>query len=138
MSFAIWQSAHFSTAELNEPLVSGPHADIDGDGLSNFAEFALGTPPQNADNGIPMPRAIVKDIAGDTFLCLEFTRAPGQRAAAFSSLSSQDLVTWSDTPTTHGGETINPDGSITTLFQYPQPINTIDGRTGFLRLYISE
>lgn len=138
MSFTAWQRALFTTAELNDPLISGPDADIDGDALSNFAEFALGTPARNADNKIRMPRAIIKNLAGETFLCLEFTRAPGQRAVAFSSQSSGDLLTWSGDPTIQGEETLNPDGSITTLFRYPDPIGTTEERVGFLRLHISD
>ena len=83
-----------------------------------------------------MPRVIVKNIAGETYLYLEFTRAAGQRTAAFSSQSSRDLATWSDNPT--GEETLNPDGTITTLFKDPEPIDATNGRTGFLRLYISD
>jgi hypothetical protein len=138
LSFAIWKSTRFTTAELNDPLVSGSDADIDGDGLSNFAEFALGTPPRSADNGIPLPRVIVTNIAGQDFLCLEFTRTEGQRTAVFSSQQSQDLITWSNNATMHGEETVNPDGSITSVFCYPEPINATKRRAGFLRLYISD
>ncbi len=136
INFMTWQTTLFTTAELDNPFISGPDADIDEDGLNNFAEFALGTPPRNADNEIPMPRVIVKNIAGETYLYLEFTRAAGQRTAAFSSQSSRDLATWSDNPT--GEETLNPDGTITTLFKDPEPIDATNGRTGFLRLYISD
>ena len=103
-----------------------------------IAEFALGTPPRSTKNGIPLPRVMVTHIAGQDFLCLEFTRAEGQRAAVFSSQQSQDLTTWSNNATMHGGETVNPDGSITSVFRYPEPINSTGGRSGFLRLYISD
>ncbi|MCP4846798.1 MAG: hypothetical protein GY899_02490 [Verrucomicrobiaceae bacterium] len=138
INFTTWQADTFTAAELDDPLVSGPDADLDGDGLSNFAEFALGTPVRNARNGIPMPRVIIKDIAGEAFLFLEFTRSGGERAATFSSQSSRDLVIWTAHQTIHAGETLNPDGSITTLFRYPDPIDSAQGKSAFLRLYISD
>jgi hypothetical protein len=138
INFRAWQADTFTAAELDDPLVSGPDADLDGDSLSNFAEFALGTPVRNARNGIPMPRVIIKDIAGEAFLFLEFTRSGGERAATFSSQSSRDLVTWTANQTIHVGETLNPDGSITTLFRYSDPIDSAQGKSAFLRLYISD
>ena len=85
-----------------------------------------------------MPRFVIKDIAGDSFLCLEVTRFGGERAVTFSSQSSRDLVTWTANTTIQGEETLNPDGSITTLFRYPEPIGATQGKPGFLRLYISD
>lgn len=138
INFRDWQADTFTAAELADPLISGPNADLDSDGLSNFAEFALGTPVRNPRNGIAMPRFVIKDIADDSFLCLEVTRFGGERAVNFSSQSSRDLVTWTANTTIQGEETLNPDGSITTLFRYPEPIGATQGKPGFLRLYISD
>ncbi|HUF63630.1 MAG TPA: lamin tail domain-containing protein, partial [Verrucomicrobiales bacterium] len=37
-----WLARHFTAEEIDDPAVSGDHADPDGDGLSNLIEFALG------------------------------------------------------------------------------------------------
>ncbi len=43
-----WRFAHFSPLELEDPEVSGPSADPDGDGASNLHEFQAGTNPRKA------------------------------------------------------------------------------------------
>jgi hypothetical protein len=48
--FTLWRSSRFSPADLANPLLSGPLADPDHDGLSNLLEFALaGDPLDPAD-----------------------------------------------------------------------------------------
>ena len=43
--FASWQSANFSPAQLAYPLISGPAAEPDNDGLSNLLEWACALSP---------------------------------------------------------------------------------------------
>ncbi len=47
-SFQTWQSRHFSSTELSDPDISGPQADPDHDGQSNYAEYVSGTNPRDA------------------------------------------------------------------------------------------
>jgi hypothetical protein len=44
-TFEEWQSCQFSLAQLTDTTISGPDADPDGDGLTNFNEYLAGTPP---------------------------------------------------------------------------------------------
>ncbi len=44
-----WLARHFSTAELDDPAISGDLADPDEDGLGNLVEFALGLSPHTPD-----------------------------------------------------------------------------------------
>jgi len=44
-----WDNRHFSEVERRDALVSGPHADPDGDGRVNWIEYALGSDPWVAD-----------------------------------------------------------------------------------------
>ncbi|HUF63030.1 MAG TPA: SUMF1/EgtB/PvdO family nonheme iron enzyme, partial [Verrucomicrobiales bacterium] len=44
-----WLARHFTAEEIDDPAVSGDHADPDGDGLSNLIEFALGLSPHSPD-----------------------------------------------------------------------------------------
>lgn len=79
-----WRSVNFSPAELADPLVSGPDADKDRDGIVNLVEYATGTNP-----GVPntVPAAFVKN--GTT---LEFTYTRNKAATDLGY-----LVKWSET-----------------------------------------
>ncbi len=48
-SYYGWDNFHFSSAERDDPLISGPDADPDGDGRSNSEEYALACDPRVAD-----------------------------------------------------------------------------------------
>jgi hypothetical protein len=52
--YASWQAAVFSAEDAENPAVSGPAADPDGDGLTNEQEYILGAPPlsSQSDAGI--------------------------------------------------------------------------------------
>ena len=52
--FVQWKADHFTPAELSDPNTSGDTADPDGDGLENFAEFALGTDPRDPHHANPI------------------------------------------------------------------------------------
>lgn len=44
-----WDNHHFTALERDDPAVSGPAADPDGDGRSNAEEYALATDPRRVD-----------------------------------------------------------------------------------------
>jgi sialidase-1 len=47
-AYDVWKAGQFSPAQLMNPAISGPDADPDGDGYTNYQEFAAGTGPLNA------------------------------------------------------------------------------------------
>ncbi len=59
--FEEWGSEYFTPAEQNNPAISGPNADPDGDGVGNLLEFAFNTVPTA---GASSSRPAVS-IAGD-------------------------------------------------------------------------
>jgi autotransporter-associated beta strand protein len=79
-----WRAANFNTAELADPLVSGPDADKDRDGIVNLLEYATATLP-----GIPntIPASVEKNGA-----TLEFTYTRNKAATDL-----EFLVKWSET-----------------------------------------
>lgn len=54
VTFSEWQNEAFTTAELADPAVSGPHADPDGDGIRNLLEYGFDLDPHTPDTqGLP-------------------------------------------------------------------------------------
>jgi hypothetical protein len=135
-TFTQWAASSFTPAEQSNPLVSGPDADPDGDGLSNFAEFALGTPPKTS--GAAPIAASTENIGGSDYVTLEFTKAAGTRTATFNLQTSPDLQTWISNGV-HVSTTTNGDGSTTTIiFRDTQPIDPNTAQQHYIRLLITE
>jgi hypothetical protein len=76
-SFAAWQRAHFTTAELGQALVSGTDADPDNDGMGNLAEYIAGTRPRNAQSRLAI-ESMEMDAGGER-LTVHFRTAPKRR-----------------------------------------------------------
>ncbi|MFO1440314.1 MAG: hypothetical protein U1F81_18480 [Verrucomicrobiaceae bacterium] len=66
-----WTRLHFTPTQLADPLVSGPEADADGDGVGNALEFLFGRLPHQREGE-----------AG--WSLTSTTPSPGQRRAVFT------------------------------------------------------
>ncbi len=83
LTFSIWQSAVFTSAELADPVVSGAEADPDGDGRSNLLEYALGLDPMgfeadpvSSSFGASSLTLLYPEIIGATDLLYYLTESP--------------------------------------------------------------
>ena len=87
-----WQRAHFTVAELANAAISGDLADPDGDGLTNFAEFATASDPRDSASGRD---AVVAQKQPDSHILVIIRRAaiPG---ITVTFQASPDLTTWTD------------------------------------------
>jgi len=138
MNYSDWKSIHFNVEEISNSNVSGPSADPDKDGLTNFAEYAIGTDPKNRTNTIPMPKLLFSQQGEEKYLLLEFARAQGERNASFQVQNSHNLKDWENKAVQVGSETLDQNGNIITRYRFPAPISNEKSRTGFLRLFITE
>lgn len=87
-----WLHDHFSSAEQLDPLVSGPSADPDGDGMNNLGEYAFAMDPRQPD--APAPVQVERSIvAGAAYLDISFLRPT----------RSMDLVSTIETTTSLDG-----------------------------------
>ncbi|YCM43333.1 lamin tail domain-containing protein [Verrucomicrobiaceae bacterium 227] len=98
--FNTWADFHFSSAQLDDPTTSGPNADPDGDGMSNFMEFALATPPLGREISPTLPTLETTTIDGTKYPVIAFTRSSTAGTVSYqvstSEASSPD--TWSEIP----------------------------------------
>ena len=88
-TFGAWQHLRFTTKELADDTVSGPNADLDGDGIPNLGEYIHGLEPRHAD---PNPSRVKQTFCSDP------TKGPDCPAAlqvAFESLSVLEDITFS-------------------------------------------
>jgi hypothetical protein len=96
-----WRKAYFAEAEMHDPMVSGPDADPDGDGISNEREYVFGTVPR----GGQAPPALQLQRSGpDVLLTFTASAAAGAgyegRARHYAVETTDDLTAgaWTTVP----------------------------------------
>ncbi len=90
--YAGWLNSHFSPSEIADPLISGPNADANGDGRSNFHHYAFGTDPR-ATSGASDPLPSI-EAAGGTLELTYRVRDPALDLE-ITIEASEDLAVWS-------------------------------------------
>jgi|GEM_PF-472866 len=124
-----WLNRHFSEAEIGDPLISGPDADANGDGRSNFYHYAFGTDARATGNiADPLPSI------GFNGASLEFTYRYREPALDLEFIveTSGDLLDWSGVAV----ELVESDGDgelSTVTVRVPPPVAG-DGRRDFVRV----
>lgn len=120
-SFASWQLARFSPAELADPARTGPNGIYGSDGVTNLMKYALGLEPnQSATANLP------EVTSDENSWKLTYTRPTTREDITYAVQISIDLTTWTATGVTlqrlaPGGETETwqgryPKSSATNLF----------------------
>ena len=91
-----WLAAVFTSAQLNDPTVSGLTADFDRDGLTTLMEYALDAEPLTAS----IAELPLTDWDAQGRLTLTFFRARAD--LTYEVEGSGDLITWSVIPVVAG------------------------------------
>jgi hypothetical protein len=94
-TFATWRSRYLSSLPSSE---QSPSADPEADGMTNLAEYSLGTDPTSFSPGFIRPQSYVRTLAGQQYGGIIF---PWLRQAADMLLSPELLVSpgvWSSAP----------------------------------------
>ncbi len=96
VGFEAWLVERFDAAQRADTQLTGPNADFDRDGLSNFVEYALGLDPKVADSN----RATeVTATAGDwTFV---YQRPADRSEVTYVVEVSTNLTTWTTVGVVH-------------------------------------
>ena len=132
LTLAAWQASFFSEAELQNPEISGPGADADGDFVTNFAEFVFGTSPKDATSVPSKPKGMVVEENGASYLAIEFVRAADVRAFDVTAESSADLSQWGATAVELVRETPMGEGRTSVIYRDTTAVTS--GEERYLRL----
>lgn len=133
-TFAAWRNLFFSDDELNDPDISGPGADPDGDTIPNLMEYALGADPRQAGRNILPVEGIVTEESLH-YVALTMTRPIGLEDIAYRVDTSSDLKTWAEGAGVLINSAENEDGTVTETYRDPDPLDAATRR--FLRLTIT-
>lgn len=85
-----WLAVHFDEAQQADVNVSGPHADANGDGMSNLLAYGLGHGPMDPIDLAQLPQLA---DAGDI---LHYHRRAKAADLHFALERSTDLITWTE------------------------------------------
>lgn len=108
ITFGTYQQQYFTAAQVADPLVSGPAADANGDGLKNLLAYAFDISPWAAATA-NMPTA--QNSGG--YLAITFIRRKAPADITYAIEVSSDLATW------NSGAAFTTDVSVT-----PRDANT--------------
>lgn len=128
-SYAEWRTANFSPTEAAQDAISGPDADPDGAGLTNFTRYAFVLAARGPVVPPVTAGTVVKD--GSTYLTLTFNRRAPASGLAYTIESSSNLVTW--TPVSRGWYTAHDYSPLT----YWDDVAVTSTTRRFLRLRVA-
>ena len=86
-----------------DEAISGPHADPDSDGMSNFTEYVFGCDPYTPDSQRAAPAISHTEVDGERFSEVTYRRwavPPGESDVAYAISTSGDLTSWTLADTT--------------------------------------
>ncbi|MCB1096384.1 MAG: lamin tail domain-containing protein [Verrucomicrobiae bacterium] len=130
----------YATWATSNGVTGGPESDDDNDGVSNFLEFALRSPPLSASaHLLPVASEQTLAINGTTARHLTFTyrRNPDASGLAYAPETSTDLQNWSNSgQMALVSSSPTGDGSETVIYRSVQPLPA--GGSLYVRLRVSE
>lgn len=91
--FTYWQYLQFTPADLTDPGISGPEADVDFDGVPNELEYAFGLDPWWPDRD-RLPSARIEGTGQTRRLSLTYRRRTDDPSVRYELQSSIDLRLW--------------------------------------------
>jgi hypothetical protein len=105
----------FSAQQLEDPAVSGDHADPDDDGLPNLLEYALGSNPTVREADSHLPEFSVTPDTG----VLRFTRSRDPDGFFYVVEYTTDFTTWIPLVSLGDNPVAHADGTQTVSYKLP-------------------
>ena len=135
--FSLWRFTQFTEEERKDDELSGPQADYDGDGLTNFEEYLLSTNPKdpNTDGGVKIDTI---EIAGVEYLIIKYDRNTGVSGVTQRVEIGDDLEEWKFGPAFTEVFIVsnNGDGTQTVTIRILEPFDDLERL--FVRLVLEE
>jgi hypothetical protein len=116
LGYSAWKQLMFNSYDAANSAVSGPTVDADRDGLSNAAEYSLGSVPTYPDNVASAPISRIENLGGQNYLTFEYRLMSGASEATVTPEISADLSSWLSggaNVVTLSGPVANANGSVT-------------------------
>jgi len=111
----------------------GPDDDAEGDGLSNFAEYAYALNPLVADRALSVPKAAFATVNGQDYLTLTYRQPKTEPTdVEYRVTGSTALVPWAGLATTPVGAPVDRGTYVEVTVRAPAPAG--GATAGFLRL----
>ena len=101
-SFGQWESSYFTTAQMNDPTVSGWNADPNHDGVPNGLEYYFHLNPMAAPTTAAqsaLPRVGLMTSGTSNYITFSYRRLLGWSGNAPIITVSDDLVSWDTSQT---------------------------------------
>lgn len=118
-----WDNFHFTSLQRDNPAISAPSADPDGDGIPNWVEYALGLDPWQPDPALPLTLTFASDTAPGTPFAFSFQRIPDLLDIRHDILATGDLQweLWSEVKNTVEETIPRGDGRETVILREATP-----------------
>ncbi|HWB01918.1 MAG TPA: lamin tail domain-containing protein [Verrucomicrobiales bacterium] len=133
MIYEVWANTAFTALDRDDPLVSDPTADPDGDGADNLLEYALNGQPKTQDAVLPAVQ--VYTDAGQSALAVTYRRRISTLDLTYEVQASGDLNTWDTLNTPVGAPVNHGDGTQTITIRDSVPFSV--SRHRYIRLKVS-
>ncbi len=136
LSFDAWRALLWGPGAITNLAVSGAAADPDGDGIVNFAEYALGLHPNRGQPG-KRPQAFLETSGDSTYLVMQYTVSSAAIGTTVTFQVSNNLVDWLTVPSAIEllSAVPNIDGTITYRMRDKTPVQSTPWH--FLRLQVT-
>ncbi len=129
-NFSSWQNGHFTPQQLNDPTISGPNQDPDGDGVSNLLEYALnGDPLDAASNNRPV------ESHDATYFSIIYTRVLAASDLDYQVQQATSVGSWSNV--TPVNQILSDNGFVQVIKAQVPRSNALGGKL-FLRLSVTK
>ena len=136
MSYDAWRALLWGPTALTNSAASDPASDADGDGLSNYAEYALGLHPRR-NQPTKRPQAFLEESGGQRYLVIQFTASSAAIGASFGFEVSSNLLNWSSPALPLDLLWSQPNIEGTVLRRYREPLPLEPSAQHFLRLKVT-